>query len=460
MTHLEPGVGTGDADVVAAADGRLRRTLSLRQIVFLGLAYMAPLAVFDTFGIVADTTGGHVPLSYLVILGAVVITALSYARIVPLFPRAGSAYTYTREAINPHLGFLVGWAATLDYLLLPMINALLSSIYMTVAFPGIPAWVWIVSTIVLCTVLNLTGVKLAANVNIGLVVIQVVVALAFVVLATKNILEGANGAGFSWTPFYSADVDPSAIGAGAAILALSFLGFDAISTMAEEARDPKRDIPRAIMIIVAAAGAFFVTITYVMQVLFPDVAAVGDIVGASPEIAKYIGGAAFQAIFIGGYMTAVYGCGITQQMSAARLIYAMGRDGVLPTRLFGVLNRSGVPAANVVLIGLLASSAVFLDLYQAASLINFGAFVAFAFVNLAVIFTYARLLPDRDRRSKLGFVVLPAIGVLINVWLWLNLESSAKVVGLVWVVLGLGVLLWRTRFFRAEAPGLVGPDLD
>jgi putrescine importer len=203
-----------------------------------------------------------------------------------------------------------------------------------------------------------------------------------------------------------------------------------------------------------------VTITYIMQVLFPDVAAVGDIVGASPEIAKYIGGAAFQAIFIGGYMTAVYGCGITQQMSAARLIYAMGRDGVLPTRLFGVLNRSGVPAANVVLIGLLASSAVFLDLYQAASLINFGAFVAFAFVNLAVIFTYARLLPDRDRRSKLGFVVLPAIGVLINVWLWLNLESSAKVVGLVWVVLGLGVLLWRTRFFRAEAPGLVGPDLD
>ena len=460
MSQLDHSIGEDRVATADPASGGLRRTLTLSQIVFLGLAYMAPLAVFDTFGIVADTTHGHVPLSYLVILGAVLITALSYARIVPYFPRAGSAYTYTREAINPHLGFLVGWAATLDYLLLPMINALLSSIYMKVAFPHVPAWVWIMTTIVLCTVLNLTGVKLAANINGLLVAVQLTVAVAFVALATKNILQGANGSAFSWTPFYSSNVDVSAIGAGAAILALSFLGFDAVSTLAEEARNPQRDIPRAILIIVAVAGLFFVTITYVMQVLFPDVAKVGNIVGASPEIAKYIGGAAFQAIFIGGYMTAVYGCGITQQMSAARLLYAMGRDGALPAKPFRTLNKAGVPAGNVLLIGLLASTAVFLDLYQAASLINFGAFVAFAFVNLSVIFTYVRFLSDRSRHSKLGFLVLPAIGVVINVWLWLNLEPSAKIVGLVWVALGLGFLLWRTRLFRAPAPALAGPDME
>lgn len=461
MSQLDRSVATDDTTGDAPTQqGGLKRTLTLRQIVFLGLAYMAPLAVFDTFGIVADTTNGHVPLSYLVILGAVLITALSYARIVPYFPRAGSAYTYTREAINPHLGFIVGWAATLDYLLLPMINALLSSIYMKVAFPHVPAWVWIITTILLCTVLNLTGVKLAANINVALVAVQLTVAVAFVVLATKNIVEGANGSAFSWTPFYSSGVDLSAIGAGAAILALSFLGFDAVSTLAEEARNPQRDIPRAILIIVAVAGVFFVAITYVMQVLFPDVAKVGNIVGASPEIAKYIGGAAFQAIFIGGYMTAVYGCGITQQMSAARLLYAMGRDGGLPAKPFRVLNKAGVPAGNVLLIGLLASTAVFLDLYQAASLINFGAFVAFAFVNLSVIFTYVRFLTDRSARSRFTFLVLPAVGVVINVWLWLNLERSAKLVGLLWVVLGLGFLLWRTRFFRAPAPTLNGPDLE
>ncbi|HEY0888750.1 MAG TPA: APC family permease [Nocardioides sp.] len=460
MSQLDPGVSPDRAAAADPSQGRLRRTLSLPQIVFLGLAYMAPLAVFDTFGIVADITDGHVPLSYLVILVAVVITALSYARIVRYFPRAGSAYTYTREAINPHLGFLVGWAATLDYLLLPMINALLSSIYMTVAFPDVPAWVWIVSTIVLCTVLNLVGVKLAANVNVALVIIQLTVAIAFVVLTVKSVIEGANGSTFSWEPFYSSSVELSAIGAGAAVLALSFLGFDAVTTLAEEANHPQRDIPRAIMIIVAVAGVFFVTVTYVMQALFPDVSAVGDIVGASPEIAQYIGGAAFQAIFIGGYMTAVYGCGITQQMSAARLLYAMGRDGALPQRPFCALNKAGVPSGNVILIGLLASTAVFLDLYQAASLINFGAFVAFAFVNLSVIFTYVRFLREGRGHSRLGYVVLPALGVVANVWLWLSLESSAKLVGLLWVALGLGFLLWRTRLFRAPAPALSGPDLS
>ena len=435
----------------------LRRSLSLTQIVFLGLAYMAPMAVFDTFGIVAEVSEGRVPLSYLLIFIAVAITAWAYSRMVRIYPRAGSAYTYTRESINPHLGFLVGWAATLDYLLLPMINALLSSIYMTVAFPDVPAWVWILGTIVICTGVNLAGVRLAAQVNTALVVIQIVTAVAFVVLTVRNILDGANGASFSFAPFLAAPDQFSGIASGAAILALSFLGFDAVTTMSEEARDPRRDIPRAIFVIVAAAGVFFVSVTYVMQVLFPDVALVGDIVGASPEMAKYIGGALFQALFIGGYMVAVLGCGITQQMSAARLLYAMGRDDVLPRRLFARLNDRGVPSANLVIIGLLAATAVFLDLFQAASLVNFGAFVAFTFVNLSVIATWLRFPSDRARRSVLGWVVVPAAGAAINVMLWFSLEPSAMLVGAIWTALGFVYLLWRTRLFRAAPPALTGP---
>ncbi|GAA2892278.1 APC family permease [Microbacterium esteraromaticum] len=435
----------------------LRRSLSLTQIVFLGLAYMAPMAVFDTFGIVAEVSEGRVPLSYLLIFVAVAITAWAYSRMVRIYPRAGSAYTYTRESINPHLGFIVGWAATLDYLLLPMINALLSSIYMTVAFPDVPAWVWILGTIVICTGVNLAGVRLAAQVNTALVVIQIVTAVAFVVLTVKSILDGANGAAFSFAPFLATPEQFSGVASGAAILALSFLGFDAVTTMSEEARDPRRDIPRAIFLIVAAAGVFFVSVTYVMQVLFPDVTLVGDIVGASPEMAKYIGGALFQALFIGGYMVAVLGCGITQQMSAARLLYAMGRDDVLPRRLFARLNDKGVPSANLIIIGLLAATAVFLDLFQAASLINFGAFVAFTFVNLSVIATWLRFRHDRAKRGVIGWVVVPALGAAINVMLWFSLEPSAMLIGAIWTALGFAYLLWRTRLFRAAPPALTGP---
>lgn len=461
------GVAAGDDQIAQAithphADSHsgtgLKRTLKLRHLVFIGLAYMAPMAVFDMFGIVSDETDGHVPLAYLVVMIAVLFTAFSYSRMVRFFPIAGSAYTYAKEAINPHLGFLVGWAATLDYLLLPMINAILSAIYMGAVFPDVPFWVWVVLTVAICTGMNLVGVKLAASMNVLLVSIQLVVAVVFVVLTIVNIANGANGAGVTIRPFISGDMQMTAIAAGAAILALSFLGFDAVSTLAEEAEHPTRDVPRAIFIIVAVAGAFFVTVTYVMQLLFPDVSQLGDIVGASPEIAKYVGGAFFQAIFVGGYMMAVLGCGITQQMSAARLLYAMGRDGALPKRLFGRIDgRNGVPVVNVLIVAAIALTALFVDLDQAASMINFGAFIAFIFVNLSVLFVFFRFLKRRSLGSWLGFVVVPAIGAGINFLLWLSLDGTSMLIGAGWVVVGLVFLLVKTAGFKRPAPDLTGP---
>lgn len=455
------GATPGSADTAHAINhekGQLRRSLKLRHLVFIGLAYMAPVAVFDMFGIVSEETEGHVPLAYLVVLVAVLFTAFSYSRMVRFFPIAGSAYTYAKEAINKHLGFLVGWVATLDYLLLPMINAILSGIYMGAVFPEVPFWVWVVLTIAICTALNLLGVKLAASMNVVLVTIQLVVALVFLVLTIKNIIDGANGAEFSMAPFYAVDISGTAIAAGAAILALSFLGFDAVSTLAEEAERPERDIPRAIFIIVATAGVFFISITYFMQVLFPDVTLLEDIVGASPEIAKYIGGAAFQAIFVGGYMMAVLGCGLTQQMSAARLLFAMGRDGALPRRLFGhVAKSTGIPVANVIVVAAIALTALFVDLDQAASMINFGAFIAFTFVNLSVIFVFFRFLKRRTPGAWIGFVIVPGIGVAINVGLWFSLDTVSMIIGGCWLALGVIYLLVKTRGLKKNAPDLTGP---
>ncbi len=454
-------VAAGDdqiAHAITHEPGRLKRTLKLRHLVFIGLAYLAPLAVFDMFGIVSEATSGHVPLAYLVVMIAVLFTAFSYSRMVRFFPIAGSAYTYVKEAINPHLGFLVGWAATLDYLLLPLLNAVLSAIYMGALLPEVPFWVWVVLTVGISTALNLVGVKLAASMNMILVGIQLVVALAFVIFTLVNIAHGENGAAFSATPFFSGDLQPAAITAGAAILAVSFLGFDAVSTLAEEAERPTRDVPRAIFIIVIAAGAFFMTVTYVMQTLFPDVSQLGNIVGASPTMAKYIGGAAFQAFFVGGYMMSVLGCGLTQQMSAARLLYAMGRDGALPKRLFGGVNaRTGVPVANVLLVAVIALGALFIGLEQVTSMVNFGAFVAFAFVNLSVIFTFFKFLKRRGPGPWLAFVVVPAIGVAINVWLWFSLDGLSMIVGGIWAAIGLVYLLIKTRGFKAPAPDLTGP---
>lgn len=432
----------------------LQRTLGLRHLVFMGLAFMAPLAVFDTFGIVSETTEGHVPLAYLLILVAVVLTALAYAQMVRVLPFAGSAYTYTRMTIHPAAGFLVGWAATLDYLFLPMINALLSSIYMSVPFPGVPAWVWIASTVVLTTVTNLVGVRLAANANLVLVGAQVVASLAFLFFLIRGIVTGLNGASIDLTPFEIGSGGVGPLLSGASILALSFLGFDAVTTLAEEARHPTRDIPRAILIIVISAGAFFVTITTAMQLLFPDVTALGSIVAASPEIARYVGGAGFQTFFLICYMCAVLGCGLTQQLSAARLLYAMGRDGVLPKKVFGFVNAKGTPALAVLVVGLVALVAVFLDLSEAASLINFGAFVAFTSVCVSAVVHHVRRGEVRGTKAVLLGIVLPGLGALVNLALLLSLDGQSKLVGVSWVVIGLIALVVMTRGFRKPLPQL------
>ncbi|MFI2765263.1 APC family permease [Streptomyces echinatus] len=294
-----------------------------------------------------------------------VLTALSYARMARRITSAGSVYTYAGKALGAPVGFLVGWSATLDYVLLPMLNALLT-----------------------------------AKVNVALVIIQAGVAVAFLVLAVRAVVT--HGRPFGTTGFDLTAVPPCDLFGGASLPALSFLGLEAVSTLSEEAERPRRDIPRAILLIVAAAGVFFLAVTYVMQTLFPDVSAVGDIVRASPEIARYIGGAAFQTLFVGGYLTTVLGCGLTQQMSAARLLFAMGRDGMLPRAVFRRVDpRTGVPAVNVLVVGLIAASAVFPDLGSAASLIDFGAYVAFAAVNLAVI-GFWRATGVRDGRRPAG----------------------------------------------------------
>lgn len=434
------------------SSGKLIRSLKLRHVVFFGLAYMAPYAVFDTFGIVSEITNGHVPAAYILITIAILFTAYSYGKMVKVYPSAGSAYFYTRRTINSGLGFLVGWAALLDYLFLPMINALLSYIYFSSAFPNVPNWVWIVGTIVVTTALNMTGVKLANSINLLMVIFEFLVAVIFVILTIRGI---TNGGEFTIVPFSSESATFSGLFAGASILALSFLGFDAITTMSEETIKPTKNIPRGIFLIALLGGIFFITVTYFMQLLFPDVSLLNNTASASPEIAKYIGGVLFQSIFIAGAGVAVIACGLTQQMSASRLLYAMGRDGVLPKNIFGYIHpRSGIPIYNVLFVSLIAFTALFLDLETATSLINFGAFTAFAFVNLTVIFYYFRQKRPHTTTSIIGNVIAPFIGFAFNTYLWYNLESSALIVGIIWVALGIIYLLYLTKFFSVTPPEL------
>ncbi|MDE2304536.1 MAG: APC family permease [Gammaproteobacteria bacterium] len=436
-----------------------RRRLGLPALVLFGVAYLAPLIVLGTFGVVAQASRGASAASYLLALLAMMLTALSYSRMARLMPVAGSAYTYVRNAIDDRVGFMVGWAILLDYLFLPMVIWLIGAAYLTEAYPAIPAWTWILAFIVLTTVLNVIGFKIAKTANALLMGLQFLIIAIFVALAVAYVMSRAGTAGLvSALPFLDPHSGPEAISAGAAIAAYSFLGFDAVSTLTEEAQSPQRTVPAAIWLTASIGGGIFILVAYTAQLVHPG-AAFADPAAAAMEIARRIGGAWFAAVLLIGMIIAQLASGIAAQAAGARLIYAMARDGVLPKRGLGRLHPVfGTPAASVVLTGVVGLLAFGLTVESSTSFINFGAFSAFAAVNLSVIALWWRGRGHRGDRNAWAWVVAPACGAAIDLWLLSRLDGRAVRLGLIWVAIGFGVLIHLTRGFRRPTPCLQEPN--
>jgi putrescine importer len=420
--------------------------LGLRGVVLFGLAYMAPLIVLGTFGIVAESTDGTVPTAYLLALVAMLFTAASYGRMAARYPVAGSAYTYVRKAIDSRVGFLVGWAVLLDYFFLPMVIWLIGAAYLNAQFPSVPSWVWLVGFIVVTTVLNVLGIKVAVRANFLLMAFQVLVIVFFFVLSLRRVVSDG-GSLVSATPFFHGGSSFGTISAGAALAAYAFLGFDAVTTLTEETSEPRKTIPRAILLTALIGGVVFVLLAYATQLVHPG-SVFDDSSSAAFEIAKTIGGTLFGAVFLAGLVVAQFASGIAAQAGASRLMYAMGRDGVLPKRVFAYLHpRLQTPAFGIALVGVVGLVALSLDVSTSTSFINFGAFTAFTFVNLSVI-----ALHLRERGPALTGLVFPAIGALVDVWLLTNLDGIAVTLGLIWLGLGVVYLAVLTRGFRTAPP--------
>lgn len=438
-------------------DGKpqLRKTLKLWQVVIMGLAYLTPMTVFDTFGIVSGVSNGHVPASYLLALAGVLFTAISYGKLVRQFPQAGSAYTYAQKAINPHVGFMVGWSSLLDYLFLPMINVLLAKIYLSALFPEVAPWVWVIGFVVILTAANLKSVNLVANFNTFFVMIQVAIMVVFVILVVQGLHKG-EGVGTVWSlqPFISENAHLIPIITGATIVCFSFLGFDAVTTLSEETPDAARTIPKAIFLTAVYGGIIFIVASFFMQLFFPDISRFKDPDAALPEIALYVGGKLFQSIFLCTTLANTLASGLASHASVSRLLYVMGRDNVFPEKYFGYIHPKWcTPALNVVMVGLVSLSALFFDLVTATALINFGALVAFTFVNLAVFnHFWRREGRNKTWHEKLHYLILPLIGAATVAVLWINLEMTSLTLGLVWAGVGLLYLTYLTRRFRKPPP--------
>ncbi|MCU1437075.1 MAG: amino acid/polyamine/organocation transporter, superfamily [Naasia sp.] len=432
----------------------LRRVLGVPSLVLFGLVYMVPLTVFTSYGLVTQATGGRVPLAYIVTLIAMVFTARSYGLMARAFPFAGSSYTYTQRAFGPGIGFLAGWALMLDYLFLPMLNYLVIGIYMGEAVPAVPAWVWIVASIALVTVLNVVGIVSVARTNALILAVQGVFIVVFVIMSMASI-TGAGSVDLL-APFAGTG-DPGGFGpimAGAAILCLSFLGFDSVSTLAEETRDPKRNVPKAIMIVTIGAGLIFILLSYVGHLVLPS-HAFDNVDSAALDVMTTGGGAFLAAFFTAAYVAGCIGSALTSQASAARILFAMGRDRVLPSGFFGrVFERFGTPMLAILTVSVISLAAIFIDLGLLVEMVSFGALIAFSAVNLSVFKHYFLDEKQRSGSDVFHYLVVPIIGFLLTLWLWTSLSPRTFVVGLIWLAAGFVYLLILTRGFRRRTPML------
>ncbi|MFT4135106.1 APC family permease [Microbacterium sp.] len=445
----------------------LKRALGLVGLVLFGLAYMAVSTVFTTYGIVNQITEGRLPASYTVALVAMVFTAGSYAAMVRRFPVAGSAYTYAQQAFGGAAGFLTGWVLLLDYLFIPMINFMILGLYVSTQFPSVPTQVFILAALLLVLLFNVLGIKLVSTLNVAIIALSVGTVLVFAILAIKAAIGNPDAPGLL-EPFIPGTAGFSPIFTGAAVLALSFLGFDAVSTLSEEAKRPRKDIPRAIILTTLIGGGIFIFVSWAgaMAYQLPDWSQAPQemLDTAGVVLFQHVGGAVLVAAFVAVTVAGCFGSGLAGQVSVARILYSMGRDGTLPRPLGFIWERFGTPVVAAVTVSVVALSSLFLSLDQAAFMISFGALAAFAMVNLGVIRVY--LFPKGGRTEPLSARELvvhglcPAIGLALTLWLWTSLQPTTWIVGGVWLLIGVGILAAKTHMFRRPVPKMSFSEVD
>jgi amino acid transporter len=406
------------------------------------------------FGIATVKSQGHLPLVYLIAMVAMSLTALSYGRMATAYPEAGSTYAYTSKALHPNLGYFAGWGMILDYILVPLLSVIFVGLAANKLVPQIPYVVWAILTAGGITLINLRGIKVTAKVNTVLNAIMIGSLVWFVLVAIRALLHGmGEGSLFSTKPFYSPEnFSFGAIMRATSVAALSFLGFDGISTLSEDAKDPERDIWRATLLVCLLAGALFIIQSYLGQMVWPDYRRFNPVETAFMDVGKLIGGEALLycisfVLLVGGLASAVTG-----QASASRLLLGMGRDRLLPYRIFGYIHpRLGTPVYSVLLMGgVHLLGALLLKYTEAAELVNFGALLGFMCVNLSV----ARHFHLRQRRPHNGGLafnfLLPLLGFLVCFYIWLNLSQFSMKLGITWMGLGFLYLLFLTRGFSRK----------
>jgi putrescine importer len=424
----------------------LKRVLGLPALVLYGIILIQPTAPMPLFGAAAVKAQGHVVTTILIGMVAMLFTAVGYGRMANAYPSAGSAYAYVSREIHLAPGYVVGWGMIFDYVMNPIICVIWCS-EAARNILALPFWVFAVCFALLFTVMNLRGIEASNRTNAIIAAGLGVVIVLFLGAAIRYVLAHPPDGLAGWgRPFY----DPKTfalrpVSGGAALAVLTYIGFDGISTLSEEVHNPRRNILLATVLVCLLTGVLASIQVYAAQLIWPGTD-FPKLETAFADVAGKAGGLwLFHTVNL-ALLIASIGSGAGAHLGAGRLLYGMGRDNAIPRKFFAAVNpRTRIPSNNIILVGAVTLIGAFLLTYElGAEMLNFGALIAFMGVNVSSFVRYYL----RAERKQIGSLLVPVLGFLVCLYLWLSLGTTAKMAGLVWLALGVLYGAWRTSWFR------------
>ncbi|MDR0944834.1 MAG: APC family permease [Bifidobacteriaceae bacterium] len=443
---------------------QLERALTLKDLIIYGLLFMVIVAPFSIFGQVHDASFGMTPFVYLVGLVAMLFTALSYAAMSRKFPMAGSVYTYVQRGLNPHIGFVAGWLILIDYLLIPALLYSFCGVWMHGLIPATPGWMWVIILVVINTTISFLGIKFTAAVDWVFFAVEIFAFAAFMVVGILYLSKHGLGTGVSsWIePIFDAKhINLGFIASAASIACLSFLGFDGISTLAEETKKPEKTVGKATFLSLLFIGLIFIASTWVGEL------AQGKSyvkVGSDAEtnlfftMAKHIGGPGLYWIV---FPVVIIASGIPNALAAqsavTRILFSMARDGLMPKPMGKLHSRFKSPYISLFVVAILTLACSFLGPNQLVRLVNFGGLSSFIVLNFAVFwYFFIREGQRHSFKQWVRYLLCPFIGMAILIFVWTGFPGLTKIVGLSWLVIGIIIGAIQSKGYKKVPPAFDG----
>lgn len=418
----------------------LKRVLTLKDLVIYGMLFMVIIAPMSIFGYISKESHGMAPLVYLVGIICMFFTALSYMKMSHRFPIAGSVYAYVQRGINPHIGFIAGWLILLDYVFVPALLYILTATWCVALMPDTPFWLWVVVFVVINSLINIRGIEYTAKMDILIFLLEIVVLAMFIIIGLMFVLNGGGTGALTIDPFYQAgQINIQFVATAVTIAALSFLGFDGISTLAEEAKEPEKNIGRAIMTALLLIGLVFMLQTYVATLIQPDYTKM-DPDTAFFDAAQIAGGDWLKTLLLIVNVAAV---GLANTMAAqaasSRILFGMARDKYLPHALAKVHSRFKTPYVSTIFIAVVSLiCGLTFDIEVLVKLVNFGALSSFVMLNFAVFWFF--FIKEKNRsgaKNIVHYVIFPFLGMIILGYVWMNFDMVTQIVGFSWLLIGI-----------------------